>query len=224
MNSTVWWYLWNKVQSHWRASSLFRVPPARDFTRTFNGFQLNKIQVCYALHMLLSMYTSTAVYSPESKGEQQHPPPPPRGTTEDSSCFLRELFLSNFVLSTCICMHIYEKKKGQIPLRPSLGKHNIQVKEAYSSPKEESGDRLWAGFRFCDPAAVTAWCSPHALHKKPAPSTLAVSETKIGNFQDDENIRHFHMGPARWWRRTQNPGSSSARHMQTFKKCLEVNS
>ena len=48
------------------------------------------------------------------------------------SCeYSRELFLSNFVLSTCICTR--EMTKCQVPLGPLLGKQNIQAKEVCTS-------------------------------------------------------------------------------------------
>ena len=45
--------------------------------------------------------------------------------------YSRELFLSNFVLFTCICTHNLWKDKGSSSPGASIGKQNTQAKEVY---------------------------------------------------------------------------------------------
>ena len=49
--------------------------------------------------------------------------------SRDSS--LENCFLSNPHLFRCICMHNLQKIKLGIPLKPEIGKQNIQAKEIY---------------------------------------------------------------------------------------------
>ena len=83
------------------------------------------------------------------------------------------MFLSNFVLFTCICTH--KKTKRQVPLGSLLGKQTIQAKEVYTS--QSSATRKPGGgvtqqmfFEEAPPRGPTPYPLYTIFHEKGTPS------------------------------------------------------